>query len=943
MLVGAVVRHPVEQQPHPACVDAVDQCVEVGIGAEDRIDAAVIGDVVAEIADRRGEDRREPQRVDTEIGEVVQPARDAGQVADAVAVRVGERPRVDLVDDRVTPPRASPGAHVAAPPVEVRWSPCEVHAGESDARWPSAARCPVRARVHTAEIGAEHGIPTVASCAADRSPTGTRDRRRRPVHRDRRHRPARAARDWRRRGGGPSRRSATPTPGRPLRSGWCRRAPTRGRTRPATACYDLITEGVPPPLFDRLVGVGLHPLPAVGHRGDPQVLQLLARHADARAARRPRHPLAAPDEVAEPGYYAATLANGIRCELTVGPKSAVHRYTFPAHGDARLVVDFSLGGLAIEHGRTVPLRARLGVDRARRRARRDRRRGRTARRPPRVRHTDLASDALVRPAPDAGWHPARLRLDPRRRRCGPFGLILRGPTEPGQAVELRLGFSLRGVEQARANLLADCGPEPATASSARRARRRERRGREHLDTIRVETASSARRTIFATALYHSLIKPCFAPDESPFWPASGPFVFDICHDVGHLPHPAPADHAARPRASGRVGDGAAAHLRGGGQPADRLPDGPWRRPVLPPGQRPRPHLPRRPRRPRASPDIDWDWALVHMHDDLRRNYGEEFLERGVAHPITHTLDLAFGYHCTAVVARHVGDDELAAQFETLATRWVDAFDPETGLLVDSTFYEGGRWNYSFRLSTTWPRASTSPAARTRSSSCSTGSSASASRPVKQLGVAPDARVGRGRATRSNRFEGLNNEPDMEAPWAYHYVGRPDRTAEVVHAVIENQFAHRPRRSARQRRLRRAQLVVRVGVARPVPRRRSADRVRATPRRSRARRMPRPAGHVRDRDHRLRRARTRPTAAVRPGASRSTAMELDRTWITTAELARRRRLARPPRTGRRLRRRGATSRPPSTCDPPTRMSRPVDVDRPPTHPTGACHRRPRRSR
>ena len=23
---------------------------------------------------------------------------------------------------------------------------------------------------------------------------------------------------------------------------------------------------------------------------------------------------------------------------------------------------------------------------------------------------------------------------------------------------------------------------------------------------------------------------------------------------------------------------------------------------------------------------------------------------------------------------------------------------------------------------------------------------------------------------------------MEAPWAYHYAGRPDRTAEVVHAA-----------------------------------------------------------------------------------------------------------------------------------------------------------------
>jgi len=30
------------------------------------------------------------------------------------------------------------------------------------------------------------------------------------------------------------------------------------------------------------------------------------------------------DETAEPGYYAATLDSGIRAELTVGPKSAVH-------------------------------------------------------------------------------------------------------------------------------------------------------------------------------------------------------------------------------------------------------------------------------------------------------------------------------------------------------------------------------------------------------------------------------------------------------------------------------------------------------------------------------------------------------------------------------------------------------------------------------------------
>src|SRR6476646_4130993 len=28
---------------------------------------------------------------------------------------------------------------------------------------------------------------------------------------------------------------------------------------------------------------------------------------------------------------------------------------------------------------------------------------------------------------------------------------------------------------------------------------------------------------------------------------------------------------------------------------------------------------------------------------------------------------------------------------------------------------------------------------------------------------------------------------MEVPWAYHYLWRPDRTAEVVHAAVNNQF------------------------------------------------------------------------------------------------------------------------------------------------------------
>jgi putative alpha-1,2-mannosidase len=39
----------------------------------------------------------------------------------------------------------------------------------------------------------------------------------------------------------------------------------------------------------------------------------------------------------------------------------------------------------------------------------------------------------------------------------------------------------------------------------------------------------------------------------------------------------------------------------------------------------------------------------------------------------------------------------------------------------------------------------------------------------------------------NRFEGYNNEPDIETPYAYLYAGRADRTAEVVRAGMRTMF------------------------------------------------------------------------------------------------------------------------------------------------------------
>ena len=454
--------------------------------------------------------------------------------------------------------------------------------------------------------------------------------------------------------------------------------------------HELSTEGDPAAAVRPARRVGVHPLPAVGHRRHPQVLQLPARHPDGRSARRPRHavdaarrggrtrllhrhaeqrhPLRADGRTRRAPSIATrsrrtAMPGSSSTSRSAGSRSSTAARCRPGHASACIEPGVANGEIVVEGA---PLAVHIECD------------------TPDWRQMLWYDQRLM---------PGGTRLDfdsIRPTTLRPFGLMLRADRpSPAQTVELRIGFSLRGVEQARANLGRRLRSRPVQPSTRRRVATRATWST-HLDTIRVETTSSERRTVFSTALYHSLIKPCFAPNESPFWPASGPFVFDICTMWDIYRTQLPLITAARPRPGRRAGERAAADLRGGGQPADRLPDGAGRRPILAPGQRARPHLPRRRLRSSGRPSIDWDWALVHMHNDLRRNYGEEFLERGIAHPITHTLDLAFGYHCTAQVARRIGDDDLAEQFDALATRWVDAFDPDTGLLVDSTFYEGGQ-------------------------------------------------------------------------------------------------------------------------------------------------------------------------------------------------------------------------------------------------------------
>jgi hypothetical protein len=107
--VRRVVQDQVEDHADTAAAGRLDEQLEVLHRPERRVDGAVVGDVVADVAAGRDVDRREPEALDAQrpvraVVEVVEPLDDPPQIADAVAVGVAEAAWIDVVDRPRPPP-----------------------------------------------------------------------------------------------------------------------------------------------------------------------------------------------------------------------------------------------------------------------------------------------------------------------------------------------------------------------------------------------------------------------------------------------------------------------------------------------------------------------------------------------------------------------------------------------------------------------------------------------------------------------------------------------------------------------------------------------------------------------------------------------------------------------------------------------------------------------
>jgi predicted alpha-1,2-mannosidase len=572
--------------------------------------------------------------------------------------------------------------------------------------------------------------------------------------------------------------------------------------------YDVNTHGNPPKLYKRKGAFGVTHVHHsgtgyVGHFYNFLLTVPFRGAAPSVPALDPSgsRPYPLSSERARPGYYAGRLEGiGIDMELTVGRMAAAHRYVFPGgqggDGGVGLAVDVTNGGLTPRKAQARPTEAAVGV------------RGNGVCVGTTVFEGVAWHFALV--CPDGAQTVLWTGREDGAEDGGARGLV---PVRISDARELslkgrecqarRAGVAFRHPDTTRMHLYVglSLASQSAALEAAERAARQgfDRLAAEAdagwedlLGRIRVSGGDSRARRIFYTALYHSLLKPvetegtnflwkdgpALYAEFSTFWDqykTALPLLFTVCpqrilpvvrslrsleNAVGHLP-------------AGLIFS--TEHDRFQGQsralPQVVLRDAYDR---LRPGER--------------DPE-EWDGVLASMVRSLDRDVAS-LRPGGEPQAYSHVLDLAYGAFCTARIAADRGRRGLLDRLAPLSGTWRNAFEAATGMMKDGPYYEAGPVSYSFRLlHDMQARIGLCGGARGLVSRLD-GYFGYGAPPVAQLGDPPwDAARDAGLAL--GRFDGINNEVALEAPFAYGYAGAPWRTAEIVDAVMRYQFNDSP--------------------------------------------------------------------------------------------------------------------------------------------------------
>src|SRR3954447_4741877 len=99
-----VIDDQIHDDPNADLVGMVHEVDEIAERAELRMDRVIVGDVVPVVPIGRLIKRLQPEARNSQAGEIIEPPRQSGEVADAVRVGVDVLLDVETVDDRILVP-----------------------------------------------------------------------------------------------------------------------------------------------------------------------------------------------------------------------------------------------------------------------------------------------------------------------------------------------------------------------------------------------------------------------------------------------------------------------------------------------------------------------------------------------------------------------------------------------------------------------------------------------------------------------------------------------------------------------------------------------------------------------------------------------------------------------------------------------------------------------
>ena len=491
------------------------------------------------------------------------------------------------------------------------------------------------------------------------------------------------------------------------------------------------------------------------------------------------------EEQASPGYYSVTLKDsGIRAELTTTLRAGVHRYTFPRGRPARVVLDLNHRDIVLDASLALAGDREISGHRRSRSWARDQQLFFVARF-----SLPFTAKSLADLHASADGHQAVFD----------FGQI----SEP---LLIKVGISTVSVEGARKNLDAELPgwDFDAVRRAADLAWERE------LGRIQVEGGTSEQRTIFYTALYHSMLTPNVAMDvdgqyrgmDRQVHRADGFTYYSVFSlwDTFRTLHPLLAliDRA-------RTADFVKTMLRmyqdGGRLPVWELAGnetdtmiGYHAVPVIADAIA------------KGIPGIDATLALEAMvaSADADRAGLDTYKKRGyvdggdASESVSRTLEYAYDDWCIATVAARLGRTEIADRFMRRAQGWKHLFDPSTGFMrarvdgqwfgpfdpseVNAHYTEANAWQYSFFVPQDIDGLMRAQ-----------GGAAAFARKLDALFAADSRTTGRDQADITGLIGQYahGNEPSHHIAYLYDFAGEPWKTQALVRRILDTMYSAKP--------------------------------------------------------------------------------------------------------------------------------------------------------